>query len=540
MRRQWAIYGLVLLLPLAAAWAQEDEREGPADPFAGQGQQSTTSIRGTVAGEKDQPLIGARVTLSQGEGAKAVKRTAKTDKKGRWSIGRLSPGLFKIVIEADGYVNASGQVVVKPLDRSDLVEVEMRPLSEVAPKGYEGNPKSIVDWIEKGNSLLAQGHHGEARAEYEKAVPLLSGLEQAQVLRSMARTYYLEGKKDDCFRTLQLAMVAAPEDAEGRTLFAAVSESLGKADAAAAWLGRLEHEGAAALGAELAAALPEEAGEPGPALEVPPLLAPEADRRGFYRVAFSERSPLSPITAWAERFRVAMTDIEKVDPAGGRYELGKETYEVFVPEDFRRGEGWGVLVWVSPGPLGGVRRPELRAALASHKLIWIGANNAGNPRARWTRMGLALDAVHNLTQLYGLDPQRVYVGGYSGGGRVSSALAMVYPEVFRGAFCMMGVDYFRKLGVPDRPGTSWPEAYPAPTGSTLTELKNSHRWVLLTGELDFNRVQTKVTRRAFERDGFARVTYLEAPAVSHYSVVPAEYWERAFAGLDAAAPAAPR
>jgi hypothetical protein len=35
--------------------------------------------------------------------------------------------------------------------------------------------------------------------------------------------------------------------------------------------------------------------------------------------------------------------------------------------------------------------------------------------------------------------------------------------------------------------------------------------VLLTGERDFNRVQTRVIRREMEKEGFRAVTYLEVP-----------------------------
>jgi dienelactone hydrolase len=166
--------------------------------------------------------------------------------------------------------------------------------------------------------------------------------------------------------------------------------------------------------------------------------------------------------------------------------------------------------------------------------IWVGADGAGNGRPDWQRWGLALDAAEELTRLYAIDPKRVYVGGYSGGGRTASALATLYPEVFRGALCWFGVSHFHPLAVPDKPGAHWPPQFPEPPRERLTTVREDGRFVLVTGERDFNRAQTKATWRHLEGDGFGRVTYLEIPGVDHYFGVPAEWMERALAALDAA------
>jgi poly(3-hydroxybutyrate) depolymerase len=43
-----------------------------------------------------------------------------------------------------------------------------------------------------------------------------------------------------------------------------------------------------------------------------------------------------------------------------------------------------------------------------------------------------------MRQLYSIDEQRVYASGYSGGGRITSGLALLYPEVFGGGFSVYG------------------------------------------------------------------------------------------------------
>jgi pimeloyl-ACP methyl ester carboxylesterase len=220
------------------------------------------------------------------------------------------------------------------------------------------------------------------------------------------------------------------------------------------------------------------------------------------------------------------------------YDLARESFQVFVPAVAPPAAGWGLLVWISPGPFGGTLRPETQALLAQRGLIWVGANAAGNDRVRWDRWGLALDAAWHAQKLYAVDPERIYVAGYSGGGRAASALTLLYPDVFRAGLMVMGVDWYRDLPVPDQPGAHWPAPFDKPPRDLLRLARERSRFVLLTGERDFNRAQTRVVRAELENDGFRTVTYLEVPAISHYDPVPGEWLARAYAALDGAPPLA--
>ena len=252
-----------------------------------------------------------------------------------------------------------------------------------------------------------------------------------------------------------------------------------------------------------------------------------------------ERSPLSKLEALARRTGVSRQEIDG-DPHHGRYDLAQETFSLVVPESYAPETPHGLLVWVSPSPIGGASRPDLLRELTRRRLLWAGANNAGNERPRWYRFALALDAAHNLAKLYRIDPERVYVGGYSGGGRVSSVLSVVYPEVFRGGLFMVGCDWFRPLPIPDRPGAHWPVLYPKPPRNDLDLAKSRNRYVFLTTERDFNRIQTREVYHAFEREGFAHATYLEVPGIGHYGPVPTPEWLRALDALDPAGAALAR
>ncbi len=255
-------------------------------------------------------------------------------------------------------------------------------------------------------------------------------------------------------------------------------------------------------------------------------------RLGRYNATFDQRSSLSTVETITTRFRAELKD----PPAD--YAFPDESFEVYIPANYDGTERFGLIVWVSPGPNGAPPQP-FRTILDKHKLIWIGANNAGNPRTFWHRAGLALDALHNITQHYHIDPMRTYVSGLSGGGRCSSRIGLTYADLFAGAFPIIGVDYFKKLPHPDSTATKlvfWGAKFNPPSPRILRKAKRDGRYVLLTGETDGNRLQTLVTYQyGFKRARFSYITYLEAPGMGH-TVPPPDWFEKGITALDAPLP----
>jgi len=144
--------------------------------------------------------------------------------------------------------------------------------------------------------------------------------------------------------------------------------------------------------------------------------------------------------------------------------------------------------------------------------LFVGAYQAGNPRDVVERARLALDAAFNLRQLYRIDPKRIYLGGFSGEGRVAGMVGMAYPEVFSGTICMCGVSFY--TDIPTTTGEHWPRSF-NPDAGRLAQAKGN-RFVLLTGDQDINRENThEVWRSGFEREGFRHVRYLEVPGLKH-------------------------
>jgi tetratricopeptide (TPR) repeat protein len=484
-------------------------------------------VRGTVLDAQGRPLPGARVTLAR-EGSAPSPAPATSNAKGRWSISGVAPGEWSLTVEAEGHVTSHGRVVVRQSGPTPAVSVQLRSLEEVSASASEGNPNTVRGWLERGNSLLAQGRHAEARDEYEKALRALPPTEHPQVLQAIARTHYLEGEHEQAMTTLEQAVRLAPRDDRLRELLRQVGRAVGDEPRVDRFLEDL------AQAAETGAAAPGPPAVEARAFELPdhPRVDPEEHRTGRYRTSFDQRTPLSSLGEFARRRGVPMEAILQSDPEALELPLTDEVYEVYVPSGYDPETPYGLFVWISPSPYGGWERPGNLEVLDRLRIILIGANASGNTRAQWDRWRLAIEAAHHAQRLYNIDAQRIYVGGYSGGGRMASGLNLLYPDVFRGGFYFYGCDHYLDMPLPDRPGATWKAAFPKPGKSALRELKRNQRFVLLTGGRDFNRLQTRATFESLEREGFRHVTYLEIPEADHYTGVVPEWLSRGFEALD--------
>lgn len=197
---------------------------------------------------------------------------------------------------------------------------------------------------------------------------------------------------------------------------------------------------------------------------------------------------------------------------GKGYNLPAEKFQIVVPGTFSTNLPWGLLVWISPGDEPKIP-PAWEAELARQQLLFVGAYKSGNQRDVTERSRLALDAAFNMRSLYKIDPNRVYLAGMSGGGRMASVLGVAYADVFTGTICICGVDFYKD--VPRAKGITFLHSY-TPDAGMLARARSSRRFVLLTGELDFNRQNTQdILRNGFQREGFSHVLYLEVPGMKH-------------------------
>ena len=247
---------------------------------------------------------------------------------------------------------------------------------------------------------------------------------------------------------------------------------------------------------------------------------------GHVTLTFKDRSDLSTNKEIATRmgWDLAADEAAKVD-----YTLADESFEVYLPKTYDGKQPFGLFVYVSPGPSGKPPRNWLKS-IDDHRLIWVSPNKVGNDRFVRLRMGLAIDAVHNLRQKYTVDPQRIYVAGVSGGGRVASMLGVGFSDVFNGGFYMIGCNFYRQERSAEQNGVFRRSYNVPPTKLFVLAKKSKH--VFLTGDTDGNREQTQLYYEGFKRDGFEHCTYLQVPGMGHRAP-DTEWFEKGMAALDA-------
>ena len=161
------------------------------------------------------------------------------------------------------------------------------------------------------------------------------------------------------------------------------------------------------------------------------------------------------------------------------------------------GEGkHGVLVYVSPTDSGELA-PAWVPVLDSKNLLYVAADGFGNSRPTAERVLAALGALRLAHTLGPLDEKRLYIAGMSGGGRVASQVITHFPELFAGAFCIVGADYF------------------LPNDEAQRARVTSRRLVLLTGSRDFNYEELRLVYRRYQQGGVTNIRLIDVPDLGH-------------------------
>ena len=252
---------------------------------------------------------------------------------------------------------------------------------------------------------------------------------------------------------------------------------------------------------------------------------------GRRTLTFAERHPLGGPEEVSRR-----TGMSRSRPPGmgeekpWEYDLQNESFEVFLPATYKPGVPHGLLVWIPPG------RAELPRgyfdAFARHKVIWVSANDSGNGRGYGARCGLALDAVHNVTRRYAIDPKRVYVSGFSNGAGLAGDLVHGYPEVFTGAYCIAQGAFVAGRRTED--GRFEAGIQSVEWKGPIDRIKKEMKLVLMNGEKDQQTLRggTRAVYEALLLDGFERVSFFEVPNWPH-RLPPLAWFDRGLAALEA-------
>lgn len=217
------------------------------------------------------------------------------------------------------------------------------------------------------------------------------------------------------------------------------------------------------------------------ALLAPPAYTQTAATGTTTGVVFSEYSPLSSGAELLRRLSSPLTALRITQEAaragktlsGQPINLAGERFATYVPvRPHAPGQRYSLLVFVPPWPDARVPSQWI-TALDQHNMILVTAAGSGNDaNAMDRREPLALLAARNVMAQYAVDPQRVYVGGFSGGSRVALRLALGYPDVFRGALLNAGSDPIGSAELP------------LPPAELFLKFQDSTRLVYVSGERD--------------------------------------------------------
>lgn len=218
------------------------------------------------------------------------------------------------------------------------------------------------------------------------------------------------------------------------------------------------------------------------------------------------------------QFEVSRTAAQLVDLVGSAGMLDAldddETvsWRMYVSETYDSSKPAGLMVYISPTSSGEIRG-DWKSVVDSENLIWIGANQSGNKTRTNKRILLATLAPYLASESYEIDGDRVYLSGFSGGGKAAGLASVHLARLFKGAIFICGAE-------------SWSDVEPE---QLLTAAPN--RYVFVTGSRDFNNTLTRRVHRKFERAGLINSKLMVISGMEH-STPDAEHFREAILYLD--------
>jgi poly(3-hydroxybutyrate) depolymerase len=197
-------------------------------------------------------------------------------------------------------------------------------------------------------------------------------------------------------------------------------------------------------------------------------------------------------------------------PAG--FDSTKQRYQLFVPKGYDARQSWPLLLFISAGdqPAGwsSWQKTCERAGVFFASPYAAGNNTPPGPRTR-----IVLDVLDDVRRAYRIDPERTYVTGFSGGGRMACAIGFALPECFGGVVPVCGTNPI--------------------SGPTYLRHRIQDRLsvAFVTGEKDFNRKENEVYMGPWFLDLGIRARVWIVPKLGH-AIPAADVQQEIFAWLE--------
>jgi hypothetical protein len=246
-------------------------------------------------------------------------------------------------------------------------------------------------------------------------------------------------------------------------------------------------------------------------------------KTGEFRITFTEHHPLAEAATLQKRLGL------KEPP--GTYELDKEPFVVDVPKDYDPATPQGLIVYLcykntdQGGPV------TILDNLAKRKIIFVTPLHKDLPDE--VRAAQAVDAVHNLSKQYNIDPQRIWIFGSE---RATVLAATAYPDVFVGGTLAYQPQYWKPIKAKN--GGTYRYDMAAPPPQAMLPLAKQRRWVI--GVQDAGAEFDQLVVAAFKREGF-KATAIETnnDRDYHYPHFNPEWFERVMDTLESARATSP-
>lgn len=198
------------------------------------------------------------------------------------------------------------------------------------------------------------------------------------------------------------------------------------------------------------------------------------------------------------------------------YDSTAQKYELYVPANLDRTQPVPLVLFISAGPQP-AGLTNWRTVCDAAGVLFASPFGAGNNTTGPLRTRIVMDVLDDVRRRFNVDPDRTYLGGFSGGGRAACNIAFALPEYFGGVVPCCAAE-----GLRDEP---WLRH------RVIDRLSAA----LLTGETDFNRGELERYRGPLLTDVGVRTKVWTVPKMGH-AIPPATVLAEAVRWLEEGLP----
>ncbi|MBI3866642.1 MAG: hypothetical protein HY290_32575 [Planctomycetia bacterium] len=178
------------------------------------------------------------------------------------------------------------------------------------------------------------------------------------------------------------------------------------------------------------------------------------------------------------------------------YDSKRQKYQLYIPAGYDKSRAWPLIVFISPGP-GPLGWASFQPTCEAQGLFFCSPHKAGNETRGVLRTRIVLDMVDDVRRKFRIDPNQTFIGGFSGGGRMSCSIGFALPDIFAGVIPVCGTNPIRT--------EPW----------LLHRLVDRTSVAFVTGERDKNRRETEVWMTPWLQDVDVRTRLWVVPGMGH-------------------------